>query len=547
MRSRNRKKSLFLRKRTRKYGKRRSKRQRGGSETTHIVIADNIIDYAFKGRTDLTSVVITDSVSSIGDGAFDSCTGLTSVVIPNSVSSIGEDAFSRCSGLISVVIPDSVSSIGDHAFMHCNGLTSIVIPNSVISIGDYAFMGCIGLTLIVIPDSVKSIREAAFMGCTGLTSIVIPDSVSSIGVFAFMNCSGLTSIVIPESVVSIGQFAFAGCSGLTSIVIPDSVKSIGSGAFSGCKQLENVIAPPEFNVLFPEVDWPTDAVNYYYSLKIMNENDRELKDYTGNGKITYKNGDIYQGELVKGKRHGRGIYKHKKKINIIYKGHYDAGEGSINFSSGAIFNGKFKNGFLYDGTLTFINGDTYKGKFENNLMNGHGIFTYKSGVVHQGIWEQNVFIPDMNFITSFEIYKCTGNNCIPKLNKQICYCPITLEELTEGNFVQLSDGGCYSFDGLMMVFREPPYISPLNRNNYNNSDIQIIEFVKKIIINEQIKAFNKKNNPVIKKTGLNKILLNNELKLKSNKVKLRSIKKGSSSSKLSPISTGISDAPQTSV
>ena len=71
---------------------------------------------------------------SIGSYAFHHCFGLTSVVIPNSVTSIGSYAF-YYDGLTSVVIPNSVTSIGDEAFSWCYGLNSLTIGTGVISIG----------------------------------------------------------------------------------------------------------------------------------------------------------------------------------------------------------------------------------------------------------------------------------------------------------------------------------------------------------------------------------------------------------------------------
>ena len=195
---------------------------------------------AFSGCSGLMSITIPDSVTSIGDYAFENCSGLTSVTIPNSVTSIDSYAFNGCSGLTSVTIPDSVTSIGAEAFAYCRGLTSIIIPDSVTSIGSSAFSVCSGLTSVTIPDSVTSIDSWAFYGCSGLTSVTIPDSVTSIGNYAFENCSGLTSVTIPDSVTSIGAEAFNGCSGLTSVTIPDSVTSIGSYAFGGCSGLTSV-------------------------------------------------------------------------------------------------------------------------------------------------------------------------------------------------------------------------------------------------------------------------------------------------------------------
>ena len=172
----------------------------------------------YSSNSSITSVIISDGVTSIGSSAFSHCSSLTSVTIPNSVTSIGEGAFSGCIGLTSVTIPNSVTSIGDWAFQICSSLTSIEIPNSVTSIGAYAFCECIGLASVTIGNSVTSIENGAFSGCSSLTSVTIPNSVTSIGNYAFYNCSSLTSVTIGNSVTSIGYYAFYGCSNLTSVV-----------------------------------------------------------------------------------------------------------------------------------------------------------------------------------------------------------------------------------------------------------------------------------------------------------------------------------------
>ena len=169
-----------------------------------------------------------------GWSKFIGCRSLTSLVIPDSVTNIGDYAFSSCRSLTDIVIPDSVTNIGDYAFWNCRSLTNIVIPNSVTSIGDNAFEYCFSLSNLIIPDGVTSIGDGAFVGCTSLSSVVIPDSVSCIGNNAFWGCESLTDIVIPNSVTSIGESAFYGCRSLTEVVIPDSVTSIGDKAFSYC-------------------------------------------------------------------------------------------------------------------------------------------------------------------------------------------------------------------------------------------------------------------------------------------------------------------------
>ena len=96
---------------------------------------------------------------------------ITSVVIENGITSIGNFAFDSCAILKSITISDSVTSIGDFAFQYCTSLTSVTIPDSVESIGIGAFSGCTGLTSITIPDSVESIGSNAFYKCTNITDV----------------------------------------------------------------------------------------------------------------------------------------------------------------------------------------------------------------------------------------------------------------------------------------------------------------------------------------------------------------------------------------
>ena len=225
-----------------------------------------LIQYAI-GKTD-KSVIIPDSVTSIGSGAFYNCYSLTSVTIPDSVTSVGSSAFCWCTSLTSVTIGNSVTSISSYAFEYCTSLTSVTIGDSVTSIGVSAFYNTgyyniqsnwendvlyIGKYLIdakndisgdyVIKEGTKVIADIAFRDCTSLTSVIIPNSVTNIGVAAFDGCENFTSVIIPDSVTSISSYAFRYCTSLTSVMIPDSVKSIGSSAFFGCKSLMSVTIP----------------------------------------------------------------------------------------------------------------------------------------------------------------------------------------------------------------------------------------------------------------------------------------------------------------
>ena len=194
----------------------------------------------YVGTSKVTSWTL-PNIANINERAFYGCSSLTSVTIGNGVTSIGEWAFAYCISLTSVTIPNSVTSIGESAFYGCSSLTSVTIPNSVTSIGSSAFSGCTGLTSVTIGNSVTSIGSSAFSGCSGLTSVTIGNSVTSIGYEAFEGCNGLTSVTIPNSITSIGGSAFYGCSGLNSVTIPVSVTSVGGSAFSGCSGLTSVV------------------------------------------------------------------------------------------------------------------------------------------------------------------------------------------------------------------------------------------------------------------------------------------------------------------
>ena len=87
------------------------------------------------------------------------------------MTSIGNFAFHGCSSLTSITISDKISSIEGYVFYGCSGLTSIEIPDSVTSIGDYVFYDCSALTSITIPDSMTSIGDGAFDGCNSLTTV----------------------------------------------------------------------------------------------------------------------------------------------------------------------------------------------------------------------------------------------------------------------------------------------------------------------------------------------------------------------------------------
>ncbi|MDE5655299.1 MAG: leucine-rich repeat domain-containing protein, partial [Clostridia bacterium] len=110
-------------------------------------------------------------ITRIGFGSFSVCSNLTSIYIPSSVTSINEVAFEGCISLESVIFEENskLSSIGNGAFFYCTNLKNVVIPTSVTKIDYQAFVGCSNIANIEIPKSVTSMGDSVFSGCTSLT------------------------------------------------------------------------------------------------------------------------------------------------------------------------------------------------------------------------------------------------------------------------------------------------------------------------------------------------------------------------------------------
>ena len=170
-----------------------------------------ISNNAFKNGKNLLEVVVTDNVTSIGEGAFYQCSSLQNITLPF-VGAKKDGTYSTNFGYIfgtldykynqyyvpsslkTVVITSSSLSIGYGAFYDCKSLTSITVPNGVVRIGERAFYNCSNLTSITIPNGIVSIGESAFYKCSNLTNVTISDSITCIDYCAFSGCTGLTEI-----------------------------------------------------------------------------------------------------------------------------------------------------------------------------------------------------------------------------------------------------------------------------------------------------------------------------------------------------------------
>ena len=145
------------------------------------------------------------------------------------VKEIGESAFASCSQIQSVIIPDSVTTILDSAFNGCHMLKSIRLPLGLESIGAESFRAC-AFDQIDIPDSVKNIRESAFAECKNLTVFRFPKSLETVRSGLLVGCTKLDSIYVSENVKIIKRYAFG-----------DSTHVLGSNTIS---LIMNTNTPP---------------------------------------------------------------------------------------------------------------------------------------------------------------------------------------------------------------------------------------------------------------------------------------------------------------
>ncbi len=203
--------------------------------------------------TNLESIILPDSVTSIGSSAFRG-SGLTTIYIPANLTSINPDAFYACSSLSSITaseecknfkVVDNVlySKDGTKLVMYGDKTTesAFTVPASVTEIGKYAFLQAKITALSFESDStLKTIGYNAFYGCSGLTQLEIPDSVTTIELYAFYSCSNLTSVKLPNGTTSLPYCSFGTCSKLESVIIPKTLTEIESGAFTNCNALKTV-------------------------------------------------------------------------------------------------------------------------------------------------------------------------------------------------------------------------------------------------------------------------------------------------------------------
>ncbi|MBB5219874.1 putative repeat protein (TIGR02543 family) [Treponema rectale] len=308
----------------------------GGSKTIQYGDIENSSD----SNTYYIPNVNTVSVSrgKIRNGAFSECNNVTAVNLGSGVTSIGIGAFYG-TNVSKLIIPDSVTYMGNAAFGHCQRLTSITLPYLDYNFGYYFttkaptgsdatwYRSIVQNTKTYYIDSNLStitinsfkdnkIPDYAFqnMGNT-YTFNITTNKVTYVGKKAFANAYSkfpLQTFLNNGYVTTIGEYAFTG-NEVVNLTIPSTVTVIGEGAFSACTKLESYTSPFIGGKKSPGVSSSYDLLfGYVFGTDSYTGGTAASQRYIDNG--SYKTYYI-PSDLVKVKYTGTGMIRYGTFMN----------------------------------------------------------------------------------------------------------------------------------------------------------------------------------------------------------------------------------------
>ena len=248
----------------------------GSCADTEVIIPDvyerlpvKHIGYNVFVRSEITSIVIPESIELIDAFAFNICSNLTELNIPASVIYIDEEAIVSCSALerINVAeanpvyksvdgvvytkdgktlvkypmgkkdevfsIPAGVMNIEEDAFANTVNLKKVILPEGMTKVDVFAFNACASVEEIVLPSTIQEVLGHAFYYCTSLKTINLPEGLHTIHSSAFAHCSSLQEVHLPSTLLALGSSVFAN-SGMRTFIMPNSVVEMGSMTFTNC-------------------------------------------------------------------------------------------------------------------------------------------------------------------------------------------------------------------------------------------------------------------------------------------------------------------------
>ena len=192
----------------------------GCTSITSVVVSctiSSLPNALFCGCSSLETVVIGDGVKNLGSGQnsewyypFMNCPKIKSFTVGRGITSIPayyfgwHDRGGFTKTIESIVLPDTITSIGDYAFSACTNLTAFSLPVCLTTIGNCAFFQCdrmLGETITLGPQ-VKTIGYRAFQLCSSLSEICFEGVPPSVGFNAFSDMAPGARGYYPRSLAS---------------------------------------------------------------------------------------------------------------------------------------------------------------------------------------------------------------------------------------------------------------------------------------------------------------------------------------------------------
>ena len=202
-------------------------------------------------KASVTSIVISEGVTSVGKYAFYGCSNATSVQISSTVTSIGQYAFQNCSKLATVKFGTSttykcnIDTIQSSAFSSCSAVTYVYCYGSSTTDAMARWLHIGFNASSSNPFNASTVDTKYFYTNSSRQTTLTTSNLSgatAIKQFAFYNNTSLTAITLPTTITWIGKQAFGKCSnsGFTKITIPANVTVCGDDVFTGCSALNSV-------------------------------------------------------------------------------------------------------------------------------------------------------------------------------------------------------------------------------------------------------------------------------------------------------------------
>ena len=215
----------------------------------------------FKGNAEITSFDEFENFTGItrlgttswdNNYPFQNCTALTSIVLPESIKTIGVSTFSGCSALVNLEVKwDNIERLCEGSVSGLRAISGELVLPKLTTLDKGAFRGCPNITSLTLP-AVTSIGQDALRQMTSLEKVVITGDVRSFPTSSYgwdsgvmYGCTALKFADLPATVTS-APSVFIGCSGLETVIFRSvSPPTITSSTFSGCSTLANIYVPDE--------------------------------------------------------------------------------------------------------------------------------------------------------------------------------------------------------------------------------------------------------------------------------------------------------------